>query len=157
MSYLGKAWFLPSLLVRVVSVQVRRRSEGRLATTLEAIKNVIIFSSPPFFSSVATFFMRRRWASDVRQPLMEQTFDGRQTLMKNSLWWETTFDGRQPLMEDNLWWKMTFNGGQPLIEYGYYGQKYAPVTLPKNLSKIPMDGPGQCLANRKSKLFCKFR
>ena len=51
------------------------------------------------------------------------TFDERQPLMEESLWWKTTFDGRHPLIEDDLWWKMTFDRRWPLMETTFYGRR----------------------------------
>ena len=60
------------------------------------------------------------------------TFDGRQPLIEEDLWWKKTFEGRRPskeedlwrnktkfegkrhLMQDKVWWKMTFDGWQSL-------------------------------------------
>ena len=46
----------------------------------------------------------------------KMTFDGRQPLLEDDLWWETTYDGRRPLMEDDLCWKTTFDGRRPSVE-----------------------------------------
>ena len=66
--------------------------------------------------------LRIKLSFDGRQPLMEDKLwwrtncHGGRTLMEDNLWWKTTFDGRQPLMEDNLWWKTTYDEKQPLME-----------------------------------------
>ena len=63
------------ILARACGVPVCRRSGGRLATTLVATKNDIIFFSfsPRFFSSVATFSHRR---SDQIKKLILQKSTG---------------------------------------------------------------------------------
>ena len=47
---------------------------------------------------------------------LKSSFDGRQPLTEDDLWWMTTFDGRRPLTEDDLWRKTTFDSRQPLTE-----------------------------------------
>ena len=46
-------------LAGMVGIQVGRRSGGRLATTLVATINILIYFSPPIFSSVVYFSHRR--------------------------------------------------------------------------------------------------
>ena len=63
---------------------------------------------------------------------MKDTFDGRQPLMEDDLWWKMTLDERQPLMEDKLRWKTTFDVRRPLIKDDFWWQT---ILFRQNLMK----------------------
>ena len=83
---------------------------------------------------------------DGRWPLMEDTYEGRQSSIENTPSWKMTHNGRQPLMmkmtfyreqpsmEDHLQWKTMFDGRWLLMEedlhckitFGGEGENWVP-------------------------------